>query len=55
MVVHQVWLRRYYRAPRKEVAFDCAAAWGDEAGLVGFYGFDAARKSGRCQRTFLEQ
>ena len=40
MAVHQMRLRRHYRALWKVVAFDCAAAWRDEAGLVGFYRFD---------------
>ena len=34
-------LRRHYRTLWKEVAFDCAATWRDETGLVGFYRFDA--------------
>lgn len=34
-------LRRHHRAFGKVVAFDCAAACGDEAGLVGFYCFYA--------------
>ena len=41
MAVHQMRLRRHYRTLWKEVAFDCAATWRDETGLVGFYRFDA--------------
>ena len=41
MAVHQMRLRRHYRALWKVVAFDCAATWRDEAGLVGFYRFDS--------------
>lgn len=40
MMVYQMRLRRYYRAFREVVAFDCAAAYRDEARLVSFYRFD---------------
>ena len=43
VVVHQMRLCRHYRAFGEVVAFDCAAARGDEAGLVGFDCFDAVR------------
>ena len=45
-MIHQVRLRRYYGAFGEIVTFDCAAAGGDEAGLVGFYCLDAVRDAG---------
>ena len=39
-------LRRYDGALGEVVAFNCAAAWRDEAGLVGFYCFDAVGVGG---------
>ena len=47
MTIHQVWLSRYHSAFGQMVAFDRAAACGDEAGLVGFDCFDAVREGWR--------
>ncbi len=46
MVVHQVRLRRYHGAFGQIVAFDCAAACGNEPGLVAFDCLDAVGEEG---------
>ena len=51
VMVHQVRLRRYHRAFGEVVAFDRAAACGDEAGLVSFDCFNAVRETGWCKRS----
>ena len=46
VTVHQMGLGRYHGACGKMVAFDRAAACGDEAGLIGFDCFDAGGRDG---------
>ena len=45
-MIHEVGLRQYHGAFGEVVAFDCATACGDQAGLVRFYCFDAERVRG---------
>ena len=44
MLIHQVRLRRHDGPLGEVVAFDCAAAGGDEAGLVAFDRVHAIRE-----------
>lgn len=46
VMIHQVRLRRYHGAFGEVVAFDCATACGDQAGLLRFYCFEAERVRG---------